>query len=144
MWRLNDPILCLSARLQGRVNIILFIKILRKLWSTYLNFSRAVANTKLARSPLLVLLHFISVGDWRLSLQCDICGFTFAASGKLLWNNKKAMVWGFLISVKSFNWITWAILSAIGLALFKSPATCEIKLVNDCQQSGAMWERTGG
>ena len=32
-------------------------------------------------SPLLVLLHFIWIGDQRLSLQWDFFEFTFAACG---------------------------------------------------------------
>ena len=76
MGRLNAPKSGLS---NGRLRFMYenLAKIVIYLFN-YLKFSRVVANTK-----LLVI-------DG--SLQCDFFGFTFAASGQLLLNNKKAMV----------------------------------------------------
>ena len=81
MGRLNAPKSGLACKTPSNGRLWFIYENLAKIviyLFNYLNFSRVVANTK-----LLVI-------DG--SLQCDFFGFTFAASGQLLLNNKKAMV----------------------------------------------------
>ena len=117
MWRLNAP------RMYQNCDPLIWTSV-----------GWVLANTKLARSPLLVSLHFIWICDWRLSLQCQFCclrptpekqqeshgfGFSYVSSRKP----------ELIISERTSS----------GLALFKPRETCGMKLVKDSQQSGAMW-----
>ena len=62
--RLKAPKMSLTAKLQRTVDCRKRIKSNPTTTVFHLPF---VANFKLARSPLLIVLHFIWIGDWRLS-----------------------------------------------------------------------------